>query len=390
MISVEEAKGLVREQVGALPPVRVPLPQAAGRILAESVVSAIDFPPFDQSNVDGYAIRFQDASRRLKVAGESAAGNSQAQTLEPLQAVRIFTGAPVPFHADTIVMQEKVQLENGWIRVEDGGLQPGSNFRARGTDIRRGDIAFEPGRQLSAVAIGFLASLGIAEVPVYPEPRISLILTGTELRPPGAPLRPGEVYESNSFMLQAALKRLHFSTAAACHVVDNSEQLTAALQAALESSDLVLLCGGVSVGAYDFVPEAANRCGIRKWFHGVRQRPGKPLYFGTGENKTVFGLPGNPSSVVTCFYQYVVPALHRMTRTGETGSVRASLKSGYRKAAGLTFFLKGLYDETGVAILGAQESYRLSSFANANCLVRLDEDRTAFEAGEEVLIDLLP
>jgi molybdopterin molybdotransferase len=172
---------------------------------------------------------------------------------------------------------------------------------------------------------------------------------------------------------------------------DDLSNLTKKLSEVLKSSDMVLLTGGVSVGDYDFVLKAATACGVEKLFHRVKQRPGKPLYFGRKESRLVFGLPGNPSSVLTCFYEYVIPALELMTnRKNIIKVVHTALARAYKKMAGLTFFLKGFYDGNKASPLDAQESYRLSSYAKANCLIRLEEDMREYHEGDIVEIHLLP
>ena len=172
---------------------------------------------------------------------------------------------------------------------------------------------------------------------------------------------------------------------------DNLERLTAILNDALNNSDVVLLCGGISVGEYDFVLQAATHCSVKQLFHKVKQRPGKPLYFGKKDDKVVFGLPGNPSSVLTCFYEYVAEALSITTSRKSFIDVRkALLANDFKKIAGLTFFLRGLINNDEVTALDAQESYRLSSYAKANCLIRLEEERTEYKKGETVEVHILP
>ena len=390
MISVDEAKKIVKDNVYVMPSVNVALKDAAGFVLAEDVYSAIDFPPFNQSNVDGYAIAFNDADKRLTINGLSAAGNSVDKGLQRGQAMRIFTGAPIPANADTVVMQEKVVVQNGSLIIEDNKLQQGVNFRAKGKDITKGSLALHKNDLLTAGGVGFLTSLGLTNVRVYKKPSISIIITGNELQGAGKPLQYGEVYEANSYMLKAALQQLQFDDVEVYYADDNLERLTAILNSALENADVVLLCGGISVGDYDFVLQAAANCGIKKLFHKVKQRPGKPLYFGKKETKIVFGLPGNPSSVLTCFYEYVAEALAMITmRKNFTRITYSTLQNDYTKIAGLTFFLKGLIEADNVIALDAQESYRLSSYAKANCLIKLDEERTAYKSGEKVEVHIL-
>lgn len=391
MISVSEAKELIRARVTRLPVMELPLLQAAFCILASDIYAGIDIPAFEQSSMDGYAIRYADKNLLLTVSGEMAAGSSSALTLNPGEAIRIFTGAPVPAGADTVVMQEKVTLLEGKIRIDDSGLSYGLAVRPAGSEIRAGALALHKEALLTPAALGFLAGIGISHVPVYPPPSVSILVTGNELQQPGKPLGAGQVYESNSYSLTAALHQAGISVIYVLQVEDKPESLQLQLEVALAQSDLVILTGGVSVGDYDFVPEAAAQCGVEKVFHQVRQKPGKPLYFGMKGSVPVFGLPGNPSSVLSCFYNYVLEAVALLgARKSNTLWTTATLANSYSKPRGLTHFLKGSFDGTQARILQAQASYQLSSFAEANCLVMLAEDREQYETGEEVELLLLP
>lgn len=391
MISVYEAKKIINDNIEVLPSIKIPLAEAVGYVLAEDVFSTINFPPFNQSNVDGYAIAFKDVHQRLIVDGEAAAGDNKNVSLKEKYAMRIFTGAAVPDNADTVVMQEKVAVENNELIIHDEQLLQGSNFRAKGKDVKQGALALNKDEYLSAGAIGFLSALGITQVSIYKRPSISIIITGNELQQPGKNLQHAQVYEANSFMLKSALQQLHFNDVNILFADDNLERLTSILHDALNNSDVVMLCGGISVGDYDFVLKACNNCGVKTLFHKIKQRPGKPLYFGKKKNKIVFGLPGNPSSVLTCFYEYVVEALTIMTKQKNGIKItKASLANNYKKNDGLTFFLKGLIEKDKVIPLDAQESYRLSSYAKANCLIFLEEERTEYKQGEIVEVHVLP
>ncbi len=391
MISVDEAKKVVKNNVEVLSSVKINLKDAVGSVLAEDVYSKIDFPSFNQSNVDGYAIAFKDANDRLNIYGESAAGNNKNFELQPKHAMRIFTGAPVPVNADTVVMQEKVVIENNLLSIHDKNLRQGLNFRTKGTDMKQGALALHKDELLSAGAVGFLTALGVTEVSVYKRPNISIIITGNELQQPGRDLNYGQIYDSNSIMLKSALQQLHFNNTEVYYAADDLEHLTSTLNEALNKSDVVLLCGGISVGDYDFVMKATQNCGVQKLFYKVKQRPGKPLYFGKKDNNLVFGLPGNPSSVLTCFYEYVAEALCIITKRKNFVTIKlAALQNDFTKILGLTFFLKGLLNNDKVIALDAQESYRLSSYSKANCLIKLDEERTQYKAGEFVEVHILP
>ena len=393
MTNVIEAKKLIDENVSSLEPVTLPLQQAAGLILADDVHATMDIPAFPQSSMDGYAFSFEGwkKNNRLKIKGEVAAGSNETFTLLPENAVRIFTGAAVPAGADTVIMQEKTKVENGELKIEDDNLQIGASVRPKGSEIKADALAIEKENVLSPAAIGFLAGIGITEVKVYPNPSITIIITGNELQQPGRQLEYGQVYESNSFSLKAALNQLQIEKVEILHATDKPEIVTGTLQKALRQSDVILVTGGISVGEYDFVLQAANECGVEKLFHKVKQRPGKPLYFGKKENKVVFGLPGNPSSVLTCFYQYATLAMERLCkRKISLQIIRVPLLRPFQKNTGLTHFLKGFYDGKTAVPLDAQESYRLSSFARANCLIEIDEDITSLKEGQLVSIYLLP
>lgn len=391
MITVKEAKHIISTTVAALKPVTLSLIDARGKVLAADVFATVDIPAFPQSAMDGYAFAFDDLQKELVVEGEMAAGSSSAIKVATGKAIRIFTGAPVPDGADTVVMQEKVKAENGILFIEDDKLQRNSNVRPVGSEIKAGELALSRGSVLTAAAIGFLAGIGVTKVEVIPDPVISILLTGNELQQPGNPLLYGQVYESNSYSLKAALQSLHLPVHRVYKVEDNPEVLTATLQQALNESDMVLLTGGVSVGDYDFVLQAAEKCGVTKQFHKIKQRPGKPLFFGTKEEKLVFGLPGNPSSVLTCFYEYITEALSIQTkRPLQLKAVQTVLAKDCRKAPGLTHFQKAYYDGQTVLPLTAQESYKLNSFATANCLLVLDGENEEYKTNDPVTIHLLP
>lgn len=391
MISVSEAKALITNHIIPLEPVSINLEKAAGLVLASDIYAGLDLPPFKQSAMDGYAIRYQDKEQPLRLTGEMAAGTAHTFNLNHGETCRVFTGAPLPEGADSVVMQEKIILQDDTVMIRDQDLKVGSNVREKGSEIRSGELAIRKGNLLTPAAIGFLASLGITKVDVIPRPRISIVVTGNELRKPGLELSFGQVYEANSYALSSALKNEGVEDIRAFEADDDVEILTNVIKTALEDTDVLLLAGGVSVGDYDFVIEASQRCGIQQVFHKVKQRPGKPLFFGTWNKTLIFGLPGNPSSVLSCYYNYVLPSLKQMSgKQNPVKEVKAELADSYKKPAGLTHFLKGIYEDGKATPLSAQESFRLSSFAYANCLICLDEEREDFSAGDSVTIMLLP
>ena len=391
MISVVEAKLLIQENVSPMPVHPVSLALAAGHTLSTDIYAKHDIPAFEQSSMDGYALRFEDKDLPLTITGEMQAGVTTQFQLLAGQAARIFTGAPLPLGADTVVMQEKVTANNGMLTILDPQLSKGLNVRHKGAEVSKGALAISKGSQLSPAAIGFLAGIGYDALEVNQNPAVGIIVTGKELQQPGRELNFGQVYESNSYSLSAALQQCGLNDIHFYMADDHLEELTAVLQEALTANDVVLLTGGVSVGDYDFVIKAAEQCGIRQIFHKVKQKPGKPLYFGKKEAKVIFGLPGNPSSVLSCFYQYVLPALEKMTnQKSRIKVVEAVLTHECSKPAGLTHFLKAHFNDGNVTPLHAQESFRMSSFAQANGMIELEEEKTNFAAGMKVKVYLFP
>ncbi|MEO7523660.1 MAG: gephyrin-like molybdotransferase Glp [Ferruginibacter sp.] len=393
MISVTQAKEIIARHCKAPDPVEIDLSDATGKTLAADITSNLDIPAFAQSSMDGYAFNYDGflQNENLFVTGEIAAGENKNMQLQQHEAMRIFTGAPIPHGADTVVMQEKSRIENGKLFMEDDKIKLGSNVRMKGSEIKENHVALEAGCLLTSPGIGFLAGIGITKVMAYPAPLITIIVTGNELQAPGAILQYGQVYESNSLALKTALETIGIKTVTVIHVRDHLAEITIAVKKALAKSDMILLTGGVSVGDYDFVVQAAEDCGIEKLFHKVKQKPGKPLYVGKKGNKVIFGLPGNPSSVLTCFYQYVILALQILQKNPALIKImKAALLSPYNKPAGLTQFLKGYVNDSRVQVLQAQESYRMQSFAKANCLIEIEESVTDLNEGDLVKIYLLP
>jgi len=391
MITVSAAKKLISDSTVALDPEVLDLENASGHILADDIYAQYDIPAFKQSSMDGYALKFEDREKKLLLVGEMAAGTDTSIAIKAGETSRIFTGAPLPEGADTVVMQEKIRVESGDINIDDPDLKLGSNVRDKGAEIRAGELAMHSGNLLTPAAIGFLAGIGIHKVTVFPMPKVSIVVTGKELQQPGLQLGFGQVYESNSYSLSAALKAEGIADLIIFQADDDLDILVSVLEKAMATADVVLLTGGVSVGDYDFVIEASKRCGVQQVFHKVRQKPGKPLYFGKKDRKIVFGLPGNPSSVLSCYYNYVLPCLKLLSKKEDRViEVTAELAHSYKKAAGLTHFLKGIYASGKVSLLTAQESFRLSSFAQANCLICMDEEKMEFAAGESVQVLLLP
>lgn len=394
MISVIQAKALI---VGNIKPLNSSfklLNESIGMILAQNVTTPVNLPMFNQSAMDGYAIKFSDYAGkiRIKLAGEVAAGAIFTKKLKSGQAVRIYTGAMVPEGADTVVMQEKIKVLDDVLCIEDEQLKQGSNVRKKGEQIKKRKIALTKGSALTAGAIGYLAAMGITSVKVISKPKVAVITTGSELIEPGNKLKVGQIFESNSFALEAALHSVHITAVKSFSASDNEQKIYNTLKRCIHNYDLVLITGGISVGDYDFVGKTLKKLGVKNIFYKIKQKPGKPLFFGKSGKTIVFALPGNPAAVLSCFYEYVFPAIQIMQGRKDPFLKRVQLPitKDYAKKKGLSFFLKGKISGETVIPLEGQESFVLSSFAIADCLIYLPEEFENIKAGELVEVHLLP
>ena len=391
MITVEQAKDLVNEHVFPLAIRERSVDEALGFYLGEDIVAPISVPSFNQSAMDGYAFSFEKISLHLPIVDEVAAGDTRKIELQATEAVRIFTGSNVPSACDTVVMQELTELIDGKLFVKDEGLKLGGNIRFKGSQIKQGNVALEKGTAINAATIGFLCSLGITKVKVYESPSVTIIATGDELVKPGKKLAVGQIYESNTFMLKAALNKMNIAPKIVL-VEDNKVATQKAVSEALNNGEMLLLSGGISVGDYDFVKEALEHNGVEEVFYKVKQKPGKPLYFGKTKNTYVFALPGNPAAALTCFYQYVNVAINKMK-----GAPNPNLSQLYLpingeliKKEGRAVFYKAFTDFNTVTILEGQGSDILKSFALANCFVYIKPEVTAIVQNEMVEVYLIP
>lgn len=391
MITVENAiklvdthsKPLVKETIK-------PIKKASGYILFKDTYSPINMPPFRQSAMDGYALNLHE-DLTYNLVGEIKAGDCHQPTLKHGEAVRIFTGAPVPDSANAVMMQEKVTPNGTKITIETNP-PIACNIRPLGEQVKTGEVALKKGTKLTPAAIGYLTSLGVTEVSVYKKPTIALITTGSELMEPGQPLTHGQIYESNATMLLMALYNLKFYDVTIHKIPDDYNQTKAKLDSVINENDLVIISGGISVGDYDFVGKALLELGVEQIFYKVKQKPGKPLFFGKKVNTSIFALPGNPAAALTCFYAYVYIALQKMTNKTslELPRVKATSKSYFEKKGDRPQFLKAIYANETVEILEGQNSSMLQTFALSNALVFVPEHITSIEINDIVETILLP
>lgn len=375
---------------------RLPLAQAVGRVLAEAVVAPFALPREDHSALDGYALCGSDSKvgRRLRIIGRALAGAPWSGTVAPGTCLRLMTGAVMPAGADTVIAQESVQVGDGWITLQ-AGLEAGENVRRAGEDLPEGREAVPAGRSLDARQIALLAALGIGVVTVVRPVRVGILSTGSELRPFGEALAPGDLYDSNRPMLAALLQRPIVALEDLGSVPDDPRQLAARLGQGADL-DLLIASGGVSVGEADWVRPVLAEMGHLDFWR-VAIKPGRPLAFGRLGRSWFLGLPGNPVSAYVTFQLFVLPVLERLAGmpVRPPVSLRAPLLAPLRHRPGRTSFLRARWERAaegawGVFPFPGQGSAMLSSLAQADCLIELPADRATFEVGESVKVWRLP
>ncbi len=391
MISIDQAILAIKNTCKPLMKETVKIVEkASGYFLSQNVDSPINMPPFRQSAMDGYALNMHD-HLEYHLVGEIKAGDSHQIVLKKGDAVRIFTGAPVPDSANAVMMQEKVRSNGDKIAIEHT-ISEEHNIRPLGEQVKEGAVALKKGTKLTPAAIGYLISLGITEVSVYKKPSIALVTTGNELIKAGQPLTYGKIYESNSTMLQNALNNLNFYDITLHKVADDYEKTKSKLQSVLNQNDLVIVTGGISVGDYDFVGKSLLELNTEEIFYKVKQKPGKPLYFGKKEDTYIFALPGNPAAALSCFYAYVYIALQKMMNREalELPRIKAKSLSNFEKRGDRPQFLKAIHNNGDVEILEGQNSSMLQTFALSNALVFIPETVSNISINDEVDVILLP
>jgi molybdopterin molybdotransferase len=410
LLAPDEALELVLEQVRPLASEAVPLHEALGRTLASDVASADDVPGFDNSAMDGFAVRAgdtqgasPDAPVRLAVVGESRAGRPASSGLSGGDAIRISTGAMLPDGADAVVRVENAREHDGAVDVQIE-VPAGREVRTAAEDIRRGEQVLERGAVLGPAELGVLASVGIDEVICARRPRVAVLTTGDELVEPGDPLEAGQVRNSNAYTVAALVRTAGAELSRVGVVPDDYNATVEAIRAAI-GADVLIVCGGVSVGRHDHVKTALAELGVREAFWGVALRPGRPTWFGVhegggdsgdahGARALVFGLPGNPVSAMMTFHLFVRPALAALTGAAlERRRTSAVIDERYPKRPGrahvVRCWLEAREDGWHVRPTKAQGSHVLTSMLGAEALALLEVERGDVEAGERVEIELL-
>ncbi|GGO18626.1 molybdotransferase-like divisome protein Glp [Microbispora bryophytorum] len=389
MKSVDRHLAGILAAVRPLAPLEVEIEAALGAVLAEDVASPVPLPPFDNSAMDGYAVRAEDVAAApvtLPVIGDVAAGDGGLNAIGPGLVTRIMTGAPMPAGADAVVPVEWTDGGTARVRI-DRPASPGNAIRRAGEDVRAGDVVLREGARIGPAQIGILAGVGRRRVLVRPKPRVVVLSTGAELTEPGTPLGAGRIWESNSFMLAAAVREAGAEGFRAGSVTDDPKEFMDTLDAQLVRADAVITSGGVSMGAYEPVKEALSPLGTVT-FEKVAMQPGMPQGFGVvGPDRVpIFTLPGNPVSSFVSFVLFVKPALRAMQGlpAGPPPTVRAVVTAPLRSPEGKRSYLRSMLNGQTVAPVTRQGSHQLAALAGANALIVVPEDVTSLPEGAEV------
>lgn len=390
MISVQQAREILSKHLDKGPVISVELKKSLGRVLAEDLYSPIDVPSFDNSAMDGYAMKFDANQRSWKLRGKVQAGDTSELKVSEGEAVRIFTGAKVPRGTDTVIPQEVIEVDekNQSIQYSQDEISAGSNVRLQGSQCKKGELILKKGTVVKAGVIGLLASVGVGELKIYKAPSVAYIITGNELKEIGSELKPGEIYNSNGPMLEALFQEAGIAEVSAYKAADDKEALQQRIDEALKAHDILVLSGGISVGDYDFVKECLESADVQELFYKIKQRPGKPMFAGKKASKWIFALPGNPASVLSCFQQYVRPCLKGIMghqHVFEPDQV-LPLAAEHKKKSGFSFFVKAYSGADKVEILPGQQSFNLLDFRLANCLAELEEEKDLVKAGTLVRV----
>lgn len=398
MISYEEALAIVLKSVEPMRPVSADPAKSLGRVLARAVKARLRMPRYDQSAMDGIAVRIEDVTSateespsRLKLIDEIPAGSSRRPGLKPGTAIKVFTGSGIPRNTGGVVMVEYCRFNGDQIEVLRAA-RPGDHLRHAGEEVERGDVILESGVRLTPPVIGVLALFGIQSVQIYPAPSVGLITMGDELAAPGSKLGPSQIYDSNGPALRAALEGMGITKIRSWRVGDRKNDLVRAFRSATRACDVVLSCGGASVGDHDHVAAARGELGIREAFSRVAIKPGKPNVFGLAPGGApVFSLPGNPVSALVSFHQIVRPGLQRMMGQQPGAPVgSARMTAEHHKKAGRLEWLRGVLGndagEQTVTPVGAQGSHMLTGLARADALIEVPVDSEGVEREGDVQI----
>ncbi|MEO9476004.1 MAG: gephyrin-like molybdotransferase Glp [Cyclobacteriaceae bacterium] len=389
MISIQDAQAIISGQALSKNVEVRAVKNSLGFCISGDLLAPLYLPPFDNSAMDGYAVSGYQVV--YDIIGEIAAGDAVESGLKEGQAMRIFTGGKVPLNTTAVIMQEKTLVNNRQLNVKEEVVK-GKNIRKKGSELIKGDAVFSSGQTITPAVVATLSSLGLQKVEVYSKPKISIIATGNELVEPGTGLIDGQIYESNSPTLQAALFQTGFSCNNTSQIKDDFDAIKSGIEEQLKQNDVLLISGGISVGDYDFVKKALEENGVEELFYKVAQKPGKPLYFGRRNAVFVFALPGNPASALTCFYIHVLPLLQKISGNKESKgllNLKVPLAHEYVMKSDRPTFFKARLENDMVTLLQGQSSAMLHSMGLGNAIVLISE-AGAYQEGDLVKTYILP
>jgi molybdopterin molybdotransferase len=395
LITITQAREAVLASIRRLPTEDIPVEQALDRILAREIEAQGDVPPFPSSAMDGYAVQVVAQGTELKVVGESRAGAPSSQPLAAGEAIRISTGAAVPAGAQAVLRQEDADERGEGVLHALTDVEAGENIRPAGEVMRTGERVLERGTMLGPAELAAAVSAGAAQVTVGRRPGVSVLATGDELREPGEPLGPGQIHNSNGPMLSGLVAHAGAIARGSATLPDSAQETEDGLRAALQDAEVVIVAGGVSVGPHDHVKPALARLGVEERFWGVALQPGKPTWFGTLEDRLVFGLPGNPVSAAVTFALFVAPALAAL----QGGSLEAShggeavlgvaVRQNRREQA---IRVRLEHRPGGLVALpnGPQDSHVITSLVGADALALIPAGGGTLDPGTVVALAPLP
>ncbi len=402
MIPFHEAKSIINEHLFTLGAELIPLNETGGRILAQDIVASFPSPLFDNSAMDGFAVRSADTQGasiqspvQLRLVGVSSAGAPSHVTLQKGECIQCMTGAKIPDGADAIIM---VEDSSGFSDAETVQIMletfPGKHIRNQGEEIKEGEILIQKGTQITPSEIGTCATFGYGNLSVFKKPKIAIFGTGDELVEPGELLGDGQIYNSNLYVFSELANRAEAEITLRNVIKDNKDSLKQFLSQALNECDIVISSGGVSMGKYDYVRDVFMELGVKEHFWKVAQKPGKPLFFGTGNNTLIFGLPGNPVSSYIGFMEWVWPVISQMSGQPTVEPLKAILRKPFpREKAKYRFLFGKTWFENGTLVCEPTRkvgSHMLTSALDANCIMGTDKGEGPLLIGETITIRILP
>lgn len=402
MIPIQEAKSIVEKHLYEIGIETISIKEAGGRILAQDIIATFPSPQFDNSAMDGFAVKSADTKgaskenpKTLNMVGISSAGMPSKVSLGQGECIQCMTGAKIPFGADAIIM---VEDSSGYSDSESVQIMletsPGKHIRKMGEEIKKGDVLIQKGTQITPGEIGTLATFGIDKVKVFKKPRIAIFGTGNELVEPGNTLEPGQIYNSNLYVFAELVEKAGGEVAMRNVLKDDKDSLRAFLSDALKTCNVIISSGGVSMGKYDYVRDVFMELDVKEHFWKVAQKPGKPLFFGSGNSTLIFGLPGNPVSSYIGFMEWVWPVINTLTGQNAPEEITGVLKKPFpREKVKYRFLFGKAWIENGQLVCEPSTktgSHMLTSSLQTNCILGTDKGDCHLQPGENITIHMLP